>query len=164
MTRHIAAPLRAALLAGVTAAIAAFAPGVTSHDVSPGRVTAQSLRVQASTTQCDSASSYWFNSISEVVTGADSLSTELRQLYNLPAVSANDVSVVMDSATCVRAARALGLALSPPDTLTQRTVSVIRIGPTRFVVTDSSVRAGEFIAHYVFDSAFTHPPLAGLAQ
>jgi hypothetical protein len=83
-----------------------------------------------------------------------------RQTLQLPAGPLSMVSAVTDSATCHRAAIAAGLALKKPDSTAVPSVSVVRVGPTRYVVTDAFHHFGEYNLSYTFDSAFTLPPLA----
>jgi len=83
-----------------------------------------------------------------------------RQTLQLPAGPLSMVSAVTDSATCHRAAIAAGLALKTPDSTAVPSVSVVRVGPTRYVVTDAFHHFGEYDLSYTFDSAFTLPPLA----
>lgn len=47
-----------------------------------------------------------------------------------------------------------------PDSTAVATVYVLRVGPTRYVVTDTSSYVGEFQMHLTFDSAFSLPPVA----
>jgi len=83
-----------------------------------------------------------------------------RQQLQLPAGPVSMVSAVTDSATCHRAAIAAGLARKTPDSTSVPAVSVVRVGPTRYVVTDAFHHFGEYNLSYTFDSAFTLPPLA----
>ncbi len=95
------------------------------------------------------------NDLKSWVPGTDSFSITNRAQWNLPQLPADSVSIVTDSTTCQRAALAYGRNLSPPDTTTARQVYVIRVGPTRFVVADPSVMAGEYLVQDVFDNTFT---------
>jgi hypothetical protein len=83
-----------------------------------------------------------------------------RQTLQLPAEPLSMVSAVTDSATCHRAAIAAGLARKTPDSTSVPAVSVVRVGSTRYVVTDEFHHFGEYNLSYTFDSAFTLPPLA----
>lgn len=83
----------------------------------------------------------------------------VRNQLNLPAGPASIVAAVNDSTICHRAAVAVGLSRDTPDSSSVTTVSVVRVGPTRYVVTDLQHHIGEFDLSYVFDSAFTVPPL-----
>ncbi len=89
------------------------------------------------------------------VSGTDTVAVINRTVFNVPQMSPDSVSAVSNSTKCQRAALAYGRNLSPPDTPTARRVYVARVGPTRYVVTDTSIRKGEFVATMVFDSTFT---------
>ena len=78
----------------------------------------------------------------------------------LPQVPKESVSVVTNEATCHRARIAMGLARAVPDSTAIAAVYLVRVGPTRYVVTDTGSYVGEFQIHITFDSAFSLPPLA----
>jgi hypothetical protein len=101
--------------------------------------------------------------LQEIVSGTDSMSADQRASFNLPTLPRDSVTAVTDSTICNRAALAFGRNLTPPDTITARTVYVIRVGPTRYTVADSAVTRGEFTITFVFDSAFT-TKLAAIAN
>jgi len=89
-----------------------------------------------------------------LVTGAsapDSANATFRAQNNIPLVPAANVQVVMDSATCVRAAGALAESSSEG---TSRRAWVLRVGPTRFVALNYKQRASDAYFAVVFDSAF----------
>lgn len=100
----------------------------------------------------------------ELIRTIDSMITRVysaeRDTFNLPAGPVSSVGVITDSIICKRAARAAGLSRLTPDSLADPFVAVLRVGSTRYVVTDNAVYAGEFQIHLVFDTAFTIPPLA----
>jgi len=79
-------------------------------------------------------------------------------LPELPTFQSSDVALVLDEATCERAARAYGGSGSPP-----RRVVVIRLGSAGFFVEDpfEPHRAGEFSLTVVYDSKWR--PLFSLA-
>jgi len=54
----------------------------------------------------------------------------------------------------------MGLARAVPDSTAIAAVYLVRVGPTRYVVTDTGSYVGEFQIHITFDSAFSLPPLA----
>jgi len=83
----------------------------------------------------------------------------VRNQFHLPAGPVSSVTAVTDSALCHRAAVAAGLSRDIPDSFAVTIVSVVRVGTTRYVVTDLQHHIGEFQISYVFDSAFTVPPL-----
>ena len=83
----------------------------------------------------------------------------VRNQLHLPAGPVSSVTAITDSTICHRAAVAAGLSRDTPDSLAVTTVSVVRVGTTRYVVTDLQHQIGEFNLSYVFDSAFTVPPL-----
>lgn len=95
-----------------------------------------------------------------VVVSSDSdFGIGLRNQLNLPAGPVSSVSAVTDSATCHHAAVAAGLSRDIPDSLAVTSVSVLRVGTSRYVVIDLQHQMGEFYIGYVFDSLFTVPPL-----
>ncbi len=97
-----------------------------------------------------------YNAVVSIVTGTDSLAAATRSAYQLPAVAASNVSVVTTSSTCTQAGAAYHAAVTPPGTpAVSRTLVVIKVGSTRYVVVDPNQRAGEFLEHEVFDSHCT---------
>ena len=101
--------------------------------------------------------------LQEIVSGTDSTAIDQRATFNLPVLPRDSVTAVTDSTICKRAALTFGRNLTLPDTVTPRTVYVIRVGPTRYTVADSAVMRGEFTITFVFDSAFT-TKLAAMAN
>ena len=97
-----------------------------------------------------------YNTIVSLVTGTDSLAVATRNAYQLPAVAASKVNVITTSSTCTRAGAAYHAAVTPPGTpAVSRTLVVIKVGTTRYVVVDPNQRAGRFMEHEVFDSHWT---------
>jgi hypothetical protein len=95
--------------------------------------------------------------IKQIVSSTDTaLGVDPRQYDSLPNLPADSVTILTDTTLCRRAAVALGRNLRVPDTTTLRTVSVIRAGATRYVVTDTTMHTGEWGVHFVFDSTLTH--------
>src|SRR5438876_117556 len=70
-----------------------------------------------------------------VVTGSDSAT---RNAYKLPSVAASQVSVVTTSSTCNKAGAAYNGVVAYGRTPTSRTLVVIKVGSTRYVVLDPS--------------------------
>jgi hypothetical protein len=115
----------------------------------------------APSAQCATPDAELVAYVDTMVAGNDSLmSVAQRQSFNLPSLPYGSVSVVTDSATCERARIAAGLSRIRPDSNAVSGVSVLRVGPTRYVVTDTGSYIGEFQVHLTFDSALTVPPLA----
>jgi len=104
---------------------------------------------------CVAIDSGYVGNFQLIVSDTDSASAVDRSRLGLPLLSKDSVSAVSDSATCARAADAYGRNLDIPDTTTPRQVFVVRLGPTRYVVGDPTVRSGEFALVMVFDSSFT---------
>jgi len=107
---------------------------------------------------CRAYDSTWIGELSEYQTLAsdtDSITAVSRTLYNLPQLPEDSVSLVSDSATCMRAVLAYGRNLDVPDTTTPRQVILVRFGSARYVVGDPQVTDGEFTIDMVFDSSFT---------
>ena len=90
------------------------------------------------------------------LTGGDSTLARTREAYRLPAVPASQVRIVEDKSTCQRAARAYHRAVrGAAATPIARSVAVIRVGTTRYLVLDPAEREGEFEVTVIFDSDFT---------
>ncbi len=142
---HLRRPRAAALLVGliVVATVAA----------SPGSYPAR-LLTSSGCHASDQLGTALIHDLKGWVSGTDTAAVLYRSIFNLPQLSPDSVSAVSDSTKCQRAALAFGRNLSPPDTTTARQVYVARVGPTRYVVTDTSVKGGEYVATMVFDSAF----------
>lgn len=91
--------------------------------------------------------------IISIVTGTDTLAVATRSAYQLPAVAASKVSVVTTASICKKAGAAYHAAVTPPGTPEKsRTLVVIKVSNTRYVVLDPNERVGEFGSHVVFDS------------
>jgi len=91
--------------------------------------------------------------IVSLVTATDSETVATRSAYQLPAVAASKVTVVTTASVCRKAGAAYHAAVTPPGTPPiARTLVVIKVGTTRYVVLDPTERAGEFENHIVFDS------------
>ena len=92
------------------------------------------------------------NYIVSLVTGTDSVTVAFRTRYNLPAVTASKVTVVTTGSVCTQAGGAYHAAVTQPGTPpSSRTLVVIKVSTTRYVVLDPNEHAGEFALHVVFD-------------
>jgi hypothetical protein len=93
--------------------------------------------------------------IVSIVTSTDTAMANTRNLYQLPAAAASKVTIVSNSTTCHKAGAAYNAAenATPP---ISRTLAVIRIGSTRFVVLDPNQMAGEFQVTVIFDSKWNY--------
>lgn len=115
----------------------------------------QSAQAQTYTCLTDTAvqTQVLYNAVLSIVTGTDSQSAATRQAYQLPAVSSSKVSVVTTASVCRQAGGAYHTAVTPPGTPpVSRTLVVIKVGSSRYVVVDPNQRAGEFSEHEVFDA------------
>ena len=94
-----------------------------------------------------------YNAVVSIVTGTDSLAARTRNAYQLPAVTASKVSVVATASVCSRAGDAYHAVVAAPGTPpVSRTLVVIKVGTTRYVVLDPNEMTGEFRNNIVFDS------------
>lgn len=96
-----------------------------------------------------------YDDVLRLVTGTDSLTSVTRNAYKLPAVAASKVSVVTSGSVCNQAGTAYNAAVSPGVQPVSRTLVVIKIGTTRYVVLDPDERAGEFQVQVVFDKQWS---------
>ena len=95
--------------------------------------------------------------IRRLVTGTDSASVATRNVYQLPAVSASKVTVVTTASACQQAGDAYHAAVTPPGTpAVSRTLVVIKVGTTRYVVADPNEIRGEFEVNIVFDAKWKY--------
>ena len=93
------------------------------------------------------------------LTGGDPALNSTRLVYQLPLASQSQVQLVTTSKTCKDAAQAYHLAVRGASTpAISRSVAVIKVGNSRYVVIDPSERAGKFEVTVVFDTSFQ--PLA----
>lgn len=116
-----------------------------------------SARAHGAIRPCVTPSPYQMEYLDTVVVSSDSdFGIAPRHQLNLPAGPVSMVSAVTDTTICRRAALAAAFA----DSTSIDSVSVVRVGATRYIVTDESHRIGEFRPSFTFDSAFTLPPLA----
>jgi hypothetical protein len=92
-----------------------------------------------------------------LVTGTDTGTVADRISYDLPSTTANKVTVVGTGTVCSQAGAAYHLAVRPTGTPPiSRTLIVLKIGTTRYVVTDGAERRGEFTPTVVFDKNWVH--------
>jgi hypothetical protein len=89
------------------------------------------------------------------LTGGDPSLEETRQLHQLPTIQASKVTIIKTNSICQQAAQAYNKAVrgasAPP---ISRSVSVVKIGTTRYLVIDPAERAGEYEITVIFDAAF----------
>jgi hypothetical protein len=94
-----------------------------------------------------------YSYVVRLVTATDPATVATRNTYHLPAVSASKVTVVSTSSVCSQAGAAYHAAVTPPGTPpVSRTLLVIKVSNTRYVVVDPNETKGEFGANVVFDS------------
>jgi hypothetical protein len=93
--------------------------------------------------------------VSLVTATTDTAVTSTRDLYQLPATTASNVTIQSGAATCNKAGAAYNAAQNANPAIS-RTLVVIKIGSTRFVVLDPNQRAGEFQVHTIFDSKWSY--------
>jgi len=94
-----------------------------------------------------------YSYVVRLVTATDSATVATRNTYHLPAVSASKVTGVPTGSVCTQAGGAYHAAVSAPGTPPiSRTLLVIRVGNTRYVVVDPNETKGEYGINVVFDS------------
>jgi len=104
-----------------------------------------------------------YSYVVRLVTGTDSAMVTNRTLYHLPGVAKSKVTVVTTSSVCNQAGAAYHAAVTPPGTpAVSRTLVVVKVSNSRYVVTDPNQQAGEFEVTEVFDSHWNR--LAGWAS
>ena len=114
--------------------------------------------VQAQTYSCAAANSSAALALQDYavrLTGGDPALARKRQSYQLPSVPASQIQIVNTKSVCQQAAQAYNKAVrgnSAPQV--SRSVAVIKIGTTRYLVTDPAEREGEFGVTVIFDAAF----------
>jgi len=107
---------------------------------------------------CRPSDSWSRNSVEHfrsIVTGVDAGSSKARQLFQLPYVSTSPAVVhVQDDAECAREADALDAMYA--DGTPHRPVYLLRIGTTRYAVSDGSPGGrGNALVH-LFDAAYSY--------
>jgi hypothetical protein len=91
--------------------------------------------------------------------GGDGSLDSTRQIYRLPVASAPEVQVVTQVKTCKDAAHAHHTAVRGPSApAMSRSIVVIKVGNSRYVVLDPAEGAGEYEITVIFNSSFQ--PLA----
>jgi hypothetical protein len=94
------------------------------------------------------------------LTGGDPSLADTRDSYKLPATSASKVTVITTKSTCQAAAQAYHRATRGTTApAISRSVVVVKVGTTRYVVYDPQERHGEYAITFVFDMSWV--PLAG---
>lgn len=89
------------------------------------------------------------------LTGGDPTLLKKRQGYQLPAATLSQVQVVKTKSVCQQAAQAYNKAVRGPSApQISRTVVVIKVGSSRYVVQDPAELQGEFDVTVIFDSSF----------
>jgi hypothetical protein len=115
-------------------------------------------KVQAQTFSCAPDTGVDATNLREYVvrlTGGDPSLDAIRQRYSLPVASASQVQVVTQAKTCKTAAQAYHTAVrgsSVPQI--SRSVVVVKVTNSRYVVFDPAERQGEFEVTVIFDNAF----------
>jgi hypothetical protein len=89
------------------------------------------------------------------LTSGDATLETTRTTYSLPLTPAKQVSLVTTKSVCQQAAQAYHRAVRGP-TVPQisRTVVVVKVGSTRYLVLDPVEQAGEYNVTVVFDAGF----------
>ena len=89
------------------------------------------------------------------LTGGDPTLAKKRQGYQLPAATASQVQLIKTKSICQQAAQAYNKAVRGPSAAQiSRTVVVIKVGTSRYVVQDPAELEGEFQVTVIFDSNF----------
>jgi hypothetical protein len=140
--------LRMIVLAFTTAAVGAW---VSPDAAARGGAPNTRASWLTSTATCAVPPGGFIGKIKMIVT----TDTQSRRIVGLPAMSADSVTAVTDTSVCRRAATAYGRSLTPPDTISARTVSVVRAGSSYYVVSDSTRYSGEWGAAFLFSSSLT---------
>lgn len=84
--------------------------------------------------------------------------SSVRAAFHLPLVTASDVQIVSDSATCASAAAAYDREMVRlfNETSRSRTVHVVRVGTSGYAIMDPSEQAGEWIPVVFVDTSFAY--------
>ena len=89
----------------------------------------------------------------DLVTSSDSLMVVTRGRYGIPAGDSSGVTVEVDAATCIDAGTAYHAVLHGPESPpVSRTLVVVKLGQSNYVVVDPDELAGEFTIHVVFNT------------
>lgn len=91
--------------------------------------------------------------IVRLVTGTDSATVATRNHYQLPSTTASKVSIVTTASTCRSAGSAYHTYVASPGAAeVSRTLVVVKVATSRYVVLDPNQKGGEFELQVVFDS------------
>ncbi|MGH9894261.1 MAG: hypothetical protein ACREA0_20210 [bacterium] len=94
-----------------------------------------------------------YHFVVRLVTGTDSATVATRDALQLPAVAPSKVTVVTTATVCNKAGDAYHAAVTPAGTPpVSRTLVVVKVGSTRYVVLDPNELRGEFESNIVFDA------------
>lgn len=107
------------------------------------------------TTPCrtpDGYATYMKSYFAGAVSGTDSVSAELRELYELPAAPDTSVAFVTDSLVCSQALTAYTTAMNQVSPVSNQ-IDVLRVGATRLIAWHSP-NSGKFAGQVVFDTSF----------
>ena len=165
MLHSISARMFVALgaLAGSSGLVVAVAFGAVKEPSAPRPVAHLLL---ADSAECAAPDSMLIQDVDTMVTGTDSLyGINGRLMSKLPMIPTESVTVILDSTICHRARIAAGMAATVPDSNMVASVSVLKVGATRYVVSPIGTvgQVGEWHTHLTFDSTFSLPPLAAWA-
>jgi hypothetical protein len=120
----------------------------------------RALEYASQSSPCDTPGAYEIAMLDTAVVSSDSVfGIGMREQLQLPAGPISSVIAVTDTIICHRAAVASGLARIRPDSMAVASVAVVRVGATRYVVFDTTSRAGEWHTGLTFDTTFTVPAL-----
>ena len=87
-----------------------------------------------------------------LVTSAGSVIVATRARYGMPDTDSTTVTIATDQATCGEAGEAYHAALHGSSSpAISRTLVVVKVGDSNYVVVDPTERAGEFGIYVVFD-------------
>lgn len=105
----------------------------------------------------DSVTAAQISVVHDMMTRTESRWTATKAAYQLPTVSDSAIVVVADSSVCAQAAAAYNVALPSDLRVTGRSVYVVRVGATRYLVWDPTRDSGndEYDVVIVLDSAFS---------
>src|SRR2546428_1362200 len=94
-----------------------------------------------------------YDYVIRLVTGSDSATVATRNQYKLPSSTASKVSIVTTASTCRQAGAAYHAYVDSTGTpAPSRTLVVLKVASSRYVVLDPNKKGGEFELQVVFDS------------
>lgn len=108
------------------------------------------------TGQCrgpDAVSAQLISYLQDLVTATDTGTVARRQTWGLPATSSSNVTLVIDSRTCAKAADAYSADEDTLNPMVGRQAYVVKVA-TLYVVWDPTVRVGEWNAYRIMDNKF----------